>query len=244
MKQNIYDDPGFFAGYATLRRSTDGLAGAPEWPLVRSLLPDLEGKRVLDLGCGFGALCRHLAEAGARQVIGIDLSEKMLAAAAERTSDPRIEYRRGAVEDLDLASGAFDLVVSSLVLHYVERVERVFAAVHELLVPAGSFVLMVEHPIYTSRAEQAWQVDAEGRKLHWAVDGYQMEGVRHVRWFADDVIKYHRTVATYVNALIDAGFVLTRLHEPDVPAEAIAQRPELADERRRPMFLLLAAVRR
>jgi SAM-dependent methyltransferase len=244
MKQNIYDDPGFFAGYSRLKRSTDGLAGAPEWPLFRSLLPKLDGVRALDLGCGFGALCRFLAEAGAAKVIGIDLSEKMLATAAERTSDPKVEYRRGAIEDLGLGSGSFDLVVSSLALHYVEHVGRVFATVHDVLVPGGTFALMVEHPIYTCRAEQAWQLDAAGKRSHWAVDDYQMEGERRVNWFADGVVKYHRTVATYVNALLDAGFALTRLYEPDVSPEALAERPELADDRRRPMFLMLGAIRR
>ena len=54
MTQNIYDNAGFFAGYSQLRRSVDGLDGAPEWPTIRSMLPDLGGKRVVDLGCGFG----------------------------------------------------------------------------------------------------------------------------------------------------------------------------------------------
>lgn len=54
MAQNIYDDPEFLAGYARLPRSVIGLAGAPEWPQLRALLPKIEGQNVLDLGCGFG----------------------------------------------------------------------------------------------------------------------------------------------------------------------------------------------
>ena len=46
MPQNIYDDPAFFAGYSQLRRSREGLAGAPEWPVLRSMLPALEGARL------------------------------------------------------------------------------------------------------------------------------------------------------------------------------------------------------
>lgn len=243
MKQNIYDDPGFFAGYSKLKRSTDGLAGAPEWPLFRSMLPDVAGKRMLDLGCGFGALCRYLAEAGARQVIGIDLSRNMLATAAERTSDPKIEYRLGAIEDLGFAAGSFDLVVSSLALHYVECFDRVAATVHDVLAPSGAFVISVEHPMFTARAAQAWHTDGQGRRLHWPVDDYRQEGVRHAQWIADDVVKYHRSIETYVNTLIDAGFALRRLYEPVPSAEAIAEWPEIADERRRPMFLMMSAVR-
>lgn len=58
MSQNIYDEPGLFEGYAQLPRSLHGLAGAPEWPALQAMLPDLAGKRVLDLGCGYGWFCR------------------------------------------------------------------------------------------------------------------------------------------------------------------------------------------
>ena len=52
MAQNIYDTPDFFRGYSQLPRSIHGLDGAPEWPAIRALLPDLNGKRIVDLGCG------------------------------------------------------------------------------------------------------------------------------------------------------------------------------------------------
>ena len=54
MAQNVYDDPAFFAGYSQLDRQVRGLDGAPEWPAIRAMLPDMSGKRVVDLGCGFG----------------------------------------------------------------------------------------------------------------------------------------------------------------------------------------------
>ena len=78
MTQNIYDDPGFFDEYARLERSVHGLDGAPEWPALRALLPDLRGLRVLDLGCGYGWFCRWARESGAARVVGIDVSERML----------------------------------------------------------------------------------------------------------------------------------------------------------------------
>ena len=83
MPQNIYDNDAFFAGYATLRRSREGLNGAPEWPALRAMLPDVKGKRVLDLGCGYGWFCRFAQEQGAAEVMGVDVSEKMLARARE-----------------------------------------------------------------------------------------------------------------------------------------------------------------
>lgn len=84
MKQNKYDDPAFFARYSEMARSVGGLQAAAEWPAFRGLLPDLRDKRVLDLGCGFGWHCRYAREQGARSVVGVDLSEKMLRRAGQK----------------------------------------------------------------------------------------------------------------------------------------------------------------
>ena len=243
MPQNKYDDPAFFAAYSAMPRSVGGLDEALEWPVLRAMLPDLRGKRVLDLGCGFGWHCRHARELGAASVLGVDLSERMLARAVEATADPAIVYRRGAIEDMAFAAGSFDVVLSSLALHYVERFDVVCQRVAECLVDGGGFVLSVEHPIFTARAEQDWWRGADGTPLHWPVDGYQDEGARRTSWLAENVVKYHRTLATWINELIAAGFRIDRLAEPSPPAAAIAERPELRHELRRPMFLMIAATK-
>src|SRR5499426_4726321 len=98
MSQNIYDDPAFFAGYSQLRRSREGLAGAPEWPALRSMLPPLEGARLLDLGYGFGAFARWAREMGAASVLGIDRSYNMLARAHTQTQDPGVTYALADIE--------------------------------------------------------------------------------------------------------------------------------------------------
>ena len=105
MKQNKYDDPAFFANYSQMARSIGGLDAAGEWPAFRTLLPQLHDKNVLDLGCGFGWHCRYAREQQARSVVGVDISEKMIARARENTNDPAIEYRRMAIEDIDFPSG-------------------------------------------------------------------------------------------------------------------------------------------
>jgi len=263
MKQNKYDDPEFFARYSAMPRSIEGLAKAGEWDAFRLMLPDLTGKRVLDLGCGFGWHCRYARDAGASTVVGVDLSANMLSRARELTDDAAIEYRQGAIEDVDVVDGEFDVVLSSLALHYVADVDGaparrlatpmmgsevprdggVFRIVHRALCSGGTIVFSVEHPIFTSRAEQDWCYGANGERVHWPVDGYQSEGERRTNWLADDVVKYHRTVAGYVNGLIDNGFQVTRLVEPSPSETSIAVDPEMADEARRPMFLLVSAVK-
>jgi SAM-dependent methyltransferase len=243
MKQNKYDEPEFFAQYSAMPRSLAGLDAAGEWPALKALMPSLEGAQVLDLGCGFGWHCRYARGAGAASVVGIDLSEKMLAKALEMTDDAAIEYRRMAIEDIDFTADSFDLVLSSLAFHYVERFEPVATKVWQCLKPGGTFLFSVEHPIFTASGAQDWHRDAAGQPLHWPVDRYFHEGRRRTSWLSADVVKYHRTVATYVDTLLDAGFRMERLVEPGPSAEALAAHPEWADEVRRPIFLILAAVK-
>src|SRR6266542_7116134 len=103
MAQNIYDNEEFFEGYSRLPRSVEGLDGAPEWPALRALLPDLRGLDVLDLGCGFGWFCRWGRQQGAAHVVGIDVSERMLARGRTTTQDPAITYTRADMEHLALS---------------------------------------------------------------------------------------------------------------------------------------------
>lgn len=243
MKQNIYDNQEFFTRYSGMARSIGGLNEAGEWHAFRALLPTLDNKRVLDLGCGFGWHCRYMREQHVQSVLGVDLSERMLNRAKELTHDPAIEYRRSAIEDVDLPKAQFDLVISSLALHYVEHLDRVFQNVHRCLADGGSFVFSVEHPVFTALESQDWYYGPQGERMHWPVDRYQEEGIRHTRWLADDVVKYHRTLATYVNTLIDAGFSIRKLVEPEPSPEMMAEREEMKEECRRPMFLLIAAVK-
>jgi SAM-dependent methyltransferase len=141
LTQSIYDDEAFFEAYSRLPRSVQGLEGAPEWPALRAHLPALEGRRVLDLGCGFGWFCRWAREHGAAAVLGLDVSERMLARARAESHDPAIAYVRADLERLDVAAGSFDLVHSALAFHYVEdlagllagrRLSRRGAALHRL----------------------------------------------------------------------------------------------------------------
>lgn len=237
MTQNVYDDEGFFAGYAKLGRSVEGLAGAAEWPVLRALLPDLAGKRVLDLGCGFGWFCRYVREAGATEVVGYDVSERMLERARTTTTDAAISYARKDLETLELQATSFDLIYSSLTFHYIEKLERLFGEIHRALVPGGSFVFSVEHPIYTAPSDPKWVGGT------WPLDRYLDVGPRSTDWLAKGVIKQHRTIGTYLNLLIEAGFTLRHIEEWGPTPEQMLAHPEWANERQRPPFLLVSARR-
>ena len=240
--QNIYDDPEFFAGYSTLERFGVGWERAVEHADLLALLPELAGRRVLDLGCGAGQLAHHLATNGAAEVIGIDVSERMLALAREQWPHPRVTYRREALEAATFPPGRFDLVVSSLAFHYVDDYRGLLARIARWLAPGGVLVYSTEHPIYTARLPgDGWVIDEGGQRMRWALERYPDEGAREETWFVAGVRKVHRTLATLINGVVDAGLVVERVVEPLPGAQWLDAHPRARHERDRPMFLLVRA---
>lgn len=242
MAQNIYDNPDFFSGYSQLPRQVLGLSGAPEWAAICSLLPDVSGKRVVDLGCGFGWASRYFREQGAASVLGIDLSQNMIVRAKADTQDAAITYQIGDLESLELPEAGFDFAYSALAFHYVRDFTRLTGMIHQALVPGASFVFTIEHPIYMAAAHPHWIADEDGRKT-WPVNQYSIEGERRTDWLAKGVVKYHRTIATTLNSLIEAGFTISQVQEFAPTSDQIAQMPALAEELERPMMLLVAVQR-
>ncbi len=238
--ENAYDKRKFFEKYSRMERSVKGLEGAGEWHELKKMLPDFRGKRVLDLGCGFGWHCRYAAENGAQSVLGIDISENMLQEARRRTEDPRVEYRKISLEEYEYPEDSFDAVISSLALHYVESFEDICRKVYRCLKPGGEFVFSAEHPIFTAYGSQDWYRDEKGNILHWPVDRYFEEGKREAVFLGETMVKYHRTLTTYLGSLLKNGFQITGVVEP-MPPESMMDIPGMGDELRRPMMLLVSA---
>ena len=226
-----------------MARSVSGLDAAPEWSAVRARLPDITGLRVLDLGCGFGWFARWARQAGAASVLGLDVSEKMLARARAETSDDAVHYRIADLETFEAPPGSFDLAYSSLAFHYVAHFERLVSAVYAALTPGARLVFSQEHPIFTAPQSPGWVADAKGRRS-WPVNGYGAEGPRTTDWLAPGVIKHHRTIGAVLNALIGAGFTIRHVEDWRPSAEQVAAAPALsADELDRPTFLIIEAQR-
>ena len=238
MGENKYDDLVFFDKYSRMARSRQGLSGAGEWKTLEKLLPDFAGKRVLDLGCGYGWHCRYAAEHGAASVVGVDCSERMLAVAREKTADlPQVTYVKEAMEDVDFSPESFDVVLSSLAFHYVEDFPALREKIRRWLVPGGDFVFSVEHPIFTARGDQDWLYGPGGEIDCFPVDNYFFEGRRRAVFLGEPVTKYHRTLTTYLDGLLTGGFALRRVAEP-MPPEEMLDIPGMRDERPGPLCLL------
>ncbi|MGX7418319.1 class I SAM-dependent methyltransferase [Carnobacterium gallinarum] len=241
MEENKYDNSAFFEQYSQMDRSIKGLAGAGEWHAFEKLMPDFKDKRVLDLGCGFGWHCIYAEEHGASSVIGIDLSEKMIAEAKKKTTSSRIQYSQQGIGEFDYSKNQFDVVLSSLAFHYLESFEEICRHVANCLVTGGDFVFSVEHPIFTAEGRQDWTYDEAGNSLNWPVDRYFMESQRTSIFLGEEVVKYHKTMTTYLNTLLLNGFEITQIVEPLPDERMLDTVPGMRDELRRPMMLLIAA---
>jgi len=196
---------------------------------------------VLDIGCGFGWHCVYAAEHGASYVLGTDISEKMLAVARDKTLFSSVEYRCIAMEDLSFPPDTFDIVISSLAFHYTQNFGEVCRLIHNCLTANGDFILSVEHPVFTANGTQEWIFDDTGKRDHWPIDNYFREGRRDAIFLGEHVTKYHRTLTTYLNTLLQTGFAITGIVEPQPPEHLLNTVPEMVDEVRRPMMLLVSA---
>nr|WP_068892449.1 class I SAM-dependent methyltransferase [Pedobacter panaciterrae] len=244
MKENKYDKESFFRQYSQMTRSVNGLSGAGEWHILQKMLPDFKDKHVLDLGCGFGWHCQYAAENGAKSVLGIDLSEKMLNTANEMNKFSFVEYRRVAIEDFDFSPDSFDVVISSLAFHYLKSFEDVCHKVYQSLSAGGTFVFSVEHPVFTASGNQDWVYNEKDERSHWPVDRYFDQGIRKANFLGEEVIKYHKTLTTYINGLLKNGFEITALAEPEPDEISLKTVPGMQDELRRPIFLIVSALKK
>lgn len=239
-KQNIYDNEIFFEGYKKIRDNRDNANNLFEIPALFSMLPNLNGKKVLDLGCGFGEHCKQYIANGAIKVIGIDISEKMLAVARKENNDSKITYINMPIEDIAQLNEQFDVIISSLAFHYIEDFSGVVKNIYELLCEDGTFIFSQENPLCTCHSGgNRWTRDENGNKIYLNLANYGIEGERESVWFVDNVKKYHRMFSTIVNTLIEAGLTIEKMIEPLPSDELLVEHAEYKDLYHKPDFLLI-----
>ncbi|GFF99381.1 uncharacterized protein HI_0912 [Aspergillus udagawae] len=244
-----YDDPTFFAKYSQLSLNRAGVKDILQWPTISRNIGHVTNQTVLDLGCGFGQFCRWASENDAASVHGIDASAKMLEKARELNNADNIAYEQGDLDlslkhpnALKLRENAYDLVHSSLALHYAENIAATFAAIYKALKPGGRFVFSVQHPTFSAPRTPNWGVRKDGGTLFWELESYGSEGPRMINFLGQPIRAYHRTMETYISLLLENGFMLVDFKECIPPPGVL---PEMhldhGKEGHRPLFLILAA---
>lgn len=181
-----------------------------ERPAIIALAGDVRGLRVLDAGCGAGAHATELAARGA-SVTGIDLSAGLIEIARERLG-PDVALHVGDLsKPLPFGEGAFDLVLSSLVMHYIADWQPTLREFQRVLTPGGRLVFSTHHPFMDSRVSGS--DDYLGTYQY--TDEWQRGGRTMTMRF------WHRPLRAMLAAIREAGFRVEEIAEPD-PAPELA----------------------
>jgi SAM-dependent methyltransferase len=223
-----------------------------EWvidPALLAIAGDVRGQRILDGGCGNGYLSRILARHGAR-VVGVDLSHRLVAVAkAYEARDPLgIRFLESDLAKLStIASRAFDLVISNVVLQDVRRLDAALRELHRVLRSDGRLIFSITHPAFdippAHWVREPPDSDRPEERPFIAVDRYFDRVALY--WGPSgqpELVGFHRPLRDFTEGLRHAGFVIVRLEEPRPPPEAIQRRyRQFADQLRIPNFLIIEA---
>ena len=181
-----------------------------ERPAIRALVDDLTGQRVLDAGCGPGTNIQWLLDQGASAVVGVDASSNMIAIAEQRAGDHVMLHIADMSQPMTfLESANFDLVFSSLAVHYIEDFVALFSEFARLLRPGGHFIFSTGHP--HSDHEYFGGDYFETRLVQDQWSGFADEPI--------DITFYVRPLSSITEALAQAGFVIERLTEARIVPE-------------------------
>lgn len=240
--QNIYDNKHFYSKYKQMRDTNINANSLIEIPEIKKMLPDLNGKTILDLGCGYGEMARFFVKNGAAKVVGIDISKNMISE-AEKHNRKNIEYLILPLEQLDKINQKFDVVFSSLALHYVKDFKKLAFDISNLLSKNGVLVFSQMHPACTA------PILLNGVEKHLEIQGknyyhfsdYNNLGLRLHSWNDKNVKFYHRNFETIINCLSDAGLNIVQIKEPSASKKAIKLVPKYVRLFDRPLFLFVKA---
>ena len=238
MEQNIYDNDEFFKNYQSKRGKTSA-NDLIEIPELFELIGNPNNLTILDLGCGAGGHDQYLIENGAKRVVGIDISNNMINEARKNTNDDRIEYKVMSMNDIDLLDEKFDLVVSSLAIHYIEDYDSLCKKVYHLLNKGGRFVFSCGHPMDSCAILDDYSnnyIEINNKK-YYLISDYNNEGKRVSHWYVDGVETYHRNISHLINGLLDAGFILEHVTESYTTEEVIKLNPKFADQKDHSYFI-------
>jgi SAM-dependent methyltransferase len=204
----------------------------------------LAGARsVLDIGCGEGQVARLAAGLlGVERVLGIDPTWAQLAVARERGGG--VSYSQGVAASLPFPTASFDAAVACLVFEHIDDADAAIAEVGRVLAPGGRFLFFLNHPLLQTPGS-GWIDDRILGEQYWRIGPYLVEDKTLEEVDKDVWIPFvHRPLSRYVNALVEAGLVITRMEEPAPPPGFLARAAEYAEAATIPRLLFLLCVRR
>lgn len=241
--QNIYDNNLFYNEYKEMREGQINANELIEIPIMKSMLPNLKGKRILDLGCGNGCMSKYFIEKGASYVLALDISQNMIDEAKEKHNDKNITYGVLGMEEISSIKEKFDIVFSSLAFHYIENFNKLTKDINNLLNDNGILVFSQEHPVALAPILDLGmknRVEINNNR-YYLLNNYNENGKREFLWNDCAVVKYHRNFECLINTLIKNKFNILEIKESTASKEAIELIDKYKYQKDRPYFLFMKA---
>ncbi len=244
---NIYDDTSFFNRYVNLRKNKISINEIVEKPAMFSLLgSSLFGKKILDLGCGYGEHLAYYQSLGASYLVGIDLSLNMINKATElfknQNNNVKYSFYHQSMMDLEsISEDDFDIITSSYAFHYIDDFDLLLSNIRNKLKPNGTLIFSQEHPVTTCHKQgKRWEKNDKKEQICYRLNHYRQQGLRERNWFNKSFKTYHRTFSSIINALIKNGFMIEKVLEPMLD-ENDELASEFSDLIHRPPILVIKA---
>ncbi|WP_455716005.1 methyltransferase domain-containing protein [Anaerosporobacter sp.] len=213
--------------YEEFNTDEDSYSYNIEWPCIKDMLPNLQEKSILDIGCGTGIFTFLLEEYSPKTLIGMDLSKEMLTIASNKAEKRQsiAKFITGDASDIqNNIDRKFDFIFSSTTTHYIKNLDTLFKGISNSLEDNGCCILSVIHPVYTSMypiqngdifpQDEDWNV----RYLDKSKRSYIQPWIEYNDDYENHLsISYHHLFSDYVNAIISAGLNLCEVVEPMPP---------------------------
>lgn len=241
--------------YEVFSTADDSYSKKIEWPAIKALLPELRGKKVLDIGCGTGIYTFLLEQYDPSAIRGIDLSDGMLEIAREKAHrlQSHAAFCKGdAACEAAYRGEKYDLIFSSTTSHYVADLPKLFDSLRRHLADDGCIILSAIHPVYSAQypvgqgdafpGDEQWQMRYLDRRERAYIQPW-------IEW-NDACEKHlsrscHHTMGDYSNAIHEAGLHIEKMLEPLPPAEWADERPDRYEDCiETPLYLILKLTRR
>lgn len=230
----VYNDEEFFQKYNQKRNKGNSPNETIEQPIIDELVGEVNGKNIMDLGCGDGKYGVELLKKGAKHYYGIEGSINMASLAKENLSGHHYEIKTGDIEHTEFLKSEYDFIISRLVLHYIENLETLLNRIRESLKKDGEFIFSIEHPVITSCYTSYHKKVKRG---NWIVDHYFDSGERINEWIGKKVVKYHRTIEEYWQLIQRSGFKVIDIRESKPIKNRFNNLAEYERRKRIPLFL-------
>lgn len=214
--------------YEVFTNNEESYSNLIEWKAIKSILPNLKDKSIIDLGCGTGRFSFLFESMSPKSIVGIDLSVKMIEIGLNnaKTKNSIVKFAYGNIENLsEISTESIDFVFSSTTLHYIENLNNIMKQINRILVFGGTCILSVIHPVYSA----CYPILHKNRDLpnddEWTIRyldnrdrGYVQPWIEY-NYNVDNFLSfsYHHTMSDYINSAIRAGFQIKELLEPLPP---------------------------